>query len=68
MATHPSKARDRRRNAWAGGLIGVLAGVGATVGVLVVGGEGIALGMTVGAAAGVLASALLNMGGRERRR
>ena len=53
--------RDRQRYAWAGGLIGILAGVGATLGVLVAGGEGIALGAGFGAAAGVLASALLNM-------
>lgn len=66
MTTHRTKSTERQGYAWAGGLIGILAGVGATVGLLLAGGEGIALGAAFGAGAGVLAAAVLGMKGSRR--
>lgn len=59
MTTDRTKGGERQRRAWAGGLMGILAGAGATLGVLVAGGAGVALGAAFGAAAGVWAAALL---------
>lgn len=59
--TNRAQGTERQGYAWAGGLIGILAGVGATFGLLLAGGEGIALGAAFGAAVGVLATGMLNM-------
>ena len=66
MTTNRTQRKERQGYAWAGGLIGILAGLGATVGLLVAGGGGIALGAAFGAAAGVLAAAVLGMNGGRR--
>lgn len=66
MTTHRTQGTERQGYAWAGGLIGILAGVGATAGLLLAGGEGIALGAAFGAAAGVLAAAVLAMRSSRR--
>lgn len=52
VAVNGCQDRDGQGHAWTGGLIGILAGVGATLGLLVAGGEGLALGASFGAAAG----------------
>jgi hypothetical protein len=58
MTANPTQGPERQGHAWAGGLIGILAGVGASLGLLSAGGDGIALGAAFGAAAGVLAAAM----------
>ena len=47
--------------AWAGVGLALLAGIGATVGLLVAGGTGIALGAAVGAALGLLLGAIADL-------
>lgn len=65
MATSEDRPAERPRRAWAGGLIGIGAGLGATVGLLVAGGEGLALGAAFGAAAGVVGAAAVQGWGRR---
>lgn len=65
MTTSEDRRAERPRAAWAGGLIGIGAGLGATVGILVAGGEGLALGAAFGAAAGVVGASVLQGWGRR---
>ena len=66
VTTNRTRDTERQGYAWAGGLIGILAGLGATLGLLLAGGEGIALGAAFGAAAGVLAAAVLGVSSSRR--
>ena len=61
MPTTDQQRSTRPASAWAGGLIGILAGLGATIGLLVAEGAGLALGAAFGAAAGVLLAGLITM-------
>ncbi len=59
----PSRTQEnqspRSRTQWAGAGLAIMAGVGATVGLVLAGGEGLALGAAFGAALGlVLGSAV----------
>lgn len=54
------------RTIWAGAGLAALAGVGATIGVLVAGGIGIALGAAIGAAMGLVLGAVVDMWAHRR--
>lgn len=64
MSSEPPTAESDRANRpklqWAGLLIGLGAGVGMIVGLLIAGGAGIALGLTFGAGAGVVIGAAVD--------
>lgn len=66
MTTDRTRDTARQGYARAGGLIGILAGLGTTLGLLLAGGEGIALGAAFGAAAGVLAAAVVGVSSSRR--